>query len=52
MAKEVDVPPRCLACRYGRNCINGRFCVRLYRYVTHIVKEPCTMTGAGLQQTP
>jgi len=31
----------CNACREGRNCVNGRYCMRLHRYVEYAKEPPC-----------
>jgi len=31
----------CNACERGRNCVNGRFCVPLNRYVEYANVPPC-----------
>lgn len=36
MASEI-----CKACGAGRNCINGRYCHRLGRYVEHDKIDEC-----------
>lgn len=33
----------CHECGYGRNCINGRWCVMLGTYVEHRDYPPCWM---------
>lgn len=39
--KQLQVPLACRDCESGRNCINGRWCTKLRRYVTHISAAPC-----------
>ncbi len=34
-------PPPCRACTLARNCINGRYCTKVARYVNYDVQPPC-----------
>lgn len=31
----------CMQCADGRNCINGRYCLKLRGYVTYYATPPC-----------
>lgn len=33
--------PECQACEKGMNCINGRYCRKLGRYVDYAPMPPC-----------
>lgn len=39
--QKTTVPWKCMACDKGSNCINGRWCAELARYVEHTSVPPC-----------
>nr|DAI37428.1 MAG TPA: hypothetical protein [Caudoviricetes sp.] len=40
-SKSTYVARKCLLCHDGRNCINGKYCLKHKRYVQHQEKLPC-----------
>nr|DAG00235.1 MAG TPA: hypothetical protein [Podoviridae sp. ctJDl18]DAM57818.1 MAG TPA: hypothetical protein [Caudoviricetes sp.] len=40
-SKSTYAARKCLLCPDGRNCINGKFCLKHKRYVQHQEKLPC-----------
>lgn len=34
-------PSLCETCQNARNCINGRYCLALRRYVHHVTAQTC-----------
>nr|DAP07223.1 MAG TPA: ADAM cysteine-rich domain protein [Caudoviricetes sp.] len=40
-SKSTYAARKCLLCPDGRNCINGKYCIKYKRYVQHMEKLPC-----------
>ena len=35
------MPPKCKECEQGRNCINGRYCLKLRAFVNYLKDIVC-----------
>nr|DAM56884.1 MAG TPA: hypothetical protein [Caudoviricetes sp.] len=47
---KIACPQICLSCHWGINCINGRYCTKVRKYVTHHTVALCeTSTKTSTQ---
>ena len=35
----------CKECPRARNCVNGRYCTVIKKYVEHVIEPPCVKTN-------